>query len=717
MGKTESRGTFPKANRVKIESTDAYTYTSSIERRPGPGDYDLNASNGAVKTKKGVSFGFKENVNIELEEEEFEKKVNENNMETRGSLNNQNKSMDTKFTDSSQFKPKEPGPTSYNPSFTQVWPNSSRYVYKESVSKKHSRMEKANKILKEKIETQPQRKENDSAMNESKNSDSLSEEDEKPKKKKKKAGTFGTGPKFGLIIQQKSKIQAIPTPGPGAYHTDHETISRRVELEIGAGARLLGKLKELLDNKVPGPGTYSNLNMNVIRKADHGYRMAMGERDTSLTTKINDRYPGPGHYQITDFPKSRLNLSKNSCEEILQKMNSEIEGMVKNKNYDKGNKNEYIVNNSGIKQRRYRMRPGVTFTKAEKKTSKSISKKKKKNKEKEKLQESEVLNKNSSKDELSLDNSPGPNKYDVRKVYEKYFSKPGKSLLKRNGFWFEIEQRSKRDFPGPGEYNIKRELDKLEDYKPSEAVGSKANIINQINLEEGDIDLNDEGHANFDMKIFNGLRSDQLIDINTLVQHKKNREKRKEVQKNLDTLAEIAQKQKLAEKNLLETHVKGKKKKKISKKSIFNETQKSENSFNYEEDSPNLNKKSKFSNSQIMHLRAQSYINSHKKSQLLLRSNQRKKKKQPGASFSTSVRPFMRKSKSVTPGPGQYDLREGIGSKRAVNWGKPKRSSLEKISNEIFQELGDVGPTSYNIKSTFPQVQDWERWKLENKKF
>lgn len=100
-------------------------------------------------------------------------------------------------------------------------------------------------------------------------------------------------------------MDSVPSPGPGAYYLDQDTIARRVELEIGAGARLLGKLREIYENGIPGPGTYANLNLNNIKKFDKGYRMAKGDRETSLVDREQKKVPGPGQYDLTYFPKRK----------------------------------------------------------------------------------------------------------------------------------------------------------------------------------------------------------------------------------------------------------------------------------------------------------------------------------------------------------------------------------------------------------------------------
>lgn len=721
------RGTFGKAPRRGLSHTTVFGFSTKNDKAgfPGPGDYYLRDKKGIINRSKGKSFGYKEY---------------DENIETRISFNRRNQSMESSekdlmnYSQSFRKKPK-PGPTSYNPSYSQVWPKSSRYGYQKSVSQVHSRMKKANEILEKRISSMPKRTKNEGvkpsrSRKSSQTSSMISSSQEnstlrarsikKKSRKKKNLGTFGTAPKFGMKSQRKANLEKNPTPGPGAYHTDQETISRRVELEIGAGARLLGKLREIYENGIPGPGTYSNLDLNLIRKFDAGYKMSKGEKDTSLIDHHIKKNPGPGYYNLTYFPVRTRSLGYSPEKNKKHANSSGVTSMDKQilrygKNKIESSSDKVIDSDYNIQAKRYRMGAGISFPRAEKKTANAINMKKNKKNVKEKYDQSEIVEKdNEIKKKLEKwDGNPGPGFYNVRQVYEKYFSKPGKSILKRKAVWHEEEQRSKRDFPGPGEYNIPRELDNQEYYKPSEPYGSKADIINGIDLEESEIALEKEGHSNFDMRIFEGLRTDKLIDINTLANYRNMKEKKKGMLKgNLKTLAEMAEKGK-QEQN--QNRMKKKKfkmgKRRRSGYNVFQETENSHNDLTLDE------KNGKFSASQIRHMKAQSFVQDQRDSKEEVIRQKRNKRKQPGASFGNAVRPIMKKRKKPTPGPGEYDIRGSIGNGPAVGWGKMKMSDLEKLQEKILQEFGNVGPATYEVLPTFPQVQDWERWKLENKNF
>lgn len=122
------------------------------------------------------------------------------------------------------------------------------------------------------------------------------------------------------------------------------------------------------------------------------------------------------------------------------------------------------------------------------------------------------------------------------------------------------------------------------------------------------------------MKIFEGLRGDRLIDINTLAQHKQMREKKKEmIEANLKMLADIAEKQKIVEedgKNKLK--VKHEDSRRQSKRDIFKETVQSD--FSSPEN------RNRYSASQIMHMRAQSFVQSKKNSKMELFERKKKGK-------------------------------------------------------------------------------------------
>ena len=85
------------------------------------------------------------------------------------------------------------------------------------------------------------------------------------------------------------------------------------------------------------------------------------------------------------------------------------------------------------------------------------------------------------------------------------------------------------------------------------------------------------------------------------------------------------------------------------------------------------------------------------------------RKNTPHFNMSQTTGRFIRpkKIKKENPGPGAYNIRGNICSKKGKSFGKPPRKL-----NFSFDDSRFVGPGSYNIKSTVPQVQPWERDKL-----
>jgi hypothetical protein len=91
-------------------------------------------------------------------------------------------------------------------------------------------------------------------------------------------------------------------------------------------------------------------------------------------------------------------------------------------------------------------------------------------------------------------------------------------------------------------------------------------------------------------------------------------------------------------------------------------------------------------------------------------ANRRKSKRyrgKKGVSIGKSLRPMNRKSKQ-TPGPGSYNLREKFSSGRAVAW-KPRKKYL-KLEDLVVTP----GPAAYKVKSTIPQMQDYEKKRMED---
>ena len=72
------------------------------------------------------------------------------------------------------------------------------------------------------------------------------------------------------------------------------------------------------------------------------------------------------------------------------------------------------------------------------------------------------------------------------------------------------------------------------------------------------------------------------------------------------------------------------------------------------------------------------------------------------------MRPLQKRPR-ITPGPGSYNLRQEFGSGQAVVW-KPKKQYL-RIEDLVVMP----GPGTYDIKSTIPQMQDYEKVKMENR--
>lgn len=717
-GENMERGTFPKSGRFEDKRASVNYRSKEKDKMPGPGAYELRSRRGMVKKATAKTFGHKKDV---LEDMRTTDSFFKKNGELKG------------IEQAQKRNPRGPSATSYDPSFNQIWPKSSRYMYREPVAKTHSRKQKADKLLQKKIakymkkelEFQKRRSEalREKSKPKSKREKSVSFEDSlstlerdhiSPEKKsmqsETKAGTFGTAPKFGFLNKDKSKIETIPTPGPADYYVDQETIAKRVEMDIGAGARLLGKLKYLLDNGVPGPGTYSKLDLNVVRKTDKGYKMSMADRGIMIDG-YEGSIPGPGHYNLTYFPKKRatsLRASPDTRRMKKARYSSQITSMDRQilkigalsqdnnlRNTDsynqKMNKRRRKIN---VRAKRYRMGAGISFTKAKKKTAVGIDKKRKRVKRQDNLDRSEIVIPTQNQEEVeSVDEIPGPNKYNVGKVYDRLHKVQGRSFLGKKGHYLDDQFKLKKGFPGPGNYKITRDMD-MDDDDSTKFLKSRVILGNKLNFENG---LNEESAGNIDMTVFNNIQENGLVDIDMVAEQRKKKieEEKRATEEKIKALASFL-------------------KNRESPKQV-KEKQDPFDIMDGEDSSPP--RRSKFSTSQIMHMKAHSYVNSQKRNRIRSLTKRRRKLRQGGASFGKSTRPCLKRQKKKVPGPADYNLRKSLGNGCAVNWGKPKNYDIENLSKKIYQEFGDVGPCTYDLKPTFPQVQDWERWKLENKNY
>jgi len=68
---------------------------------------------------------------------------------------------------------------------------------------------------------------------------------------------------------------------------------------------------------------------------------------------------------------------------------------------------------------------------------------------------------------------------------------------------------------------------------------------------------------------------------------------------------------------------------------------------------------------------------------------------------------FSKTNKSRLPGPGSYSISRDLGQEAGFKYQKP-------LSESISEMLHEVGPGSYNIESTVPQLQYWVKRKLQH---
>ena len=65
-------------------------------------------------------------------------------------------------------------------------------------------------------------------------------------------------------------------------------------------------------------------------------------------------------------------------------------------------------------------------------------------------------------------------------------------------------------------------------------------------------------------------------------------------------------------------------------------------------------------------------------------------------------RRFMPSKTDAFPGPGKYEMTQGVGN-RGPKMAKALRRGLATVDADI-----EVGPGTYDIKNTVPQLQPWE---------
>ena len=134
-------------------------------------------------------------------------------------------------------------------------------------------------------------------------------------------------------------------------------------------------------------------------------------------------------------------------------------------------------------------------------------------------------------------------------------------------------------------------------------------------------------------------------------------------------------------------------------------------------DSLHMDNKSSHTGNLTVALKAQAseYVHSMK-TQKMRKKIKGKKGSKNGISIGKSKRPFLRKKRHKNPGVGDYTIDRSLGNGNAVGWGKPKRKEFLELKMKLLKQFGEVGPGTYDLKPTFPQLQDWERRKLESLK-
>lgn len=78
-----------------------------------------------------------------------------------------------------------------------------------------------------------------------------------------------------------------------------------------------------------------------------------------------------------------------------------------------------------------------------------------------------------------------------------------------------------------------------------------------------------------------------------------------------------------------------------------------------------------------------------------------------GNKFGTELRPMEKLVNDVT-GPGMYEINRDLGSSEGIKFPKSKRPPM---ANNTDKDI-DIGPNHYNLKSTIPQLQDFEMLRM-----
>ena len=491
-------------------------------KNPGPGAYKIREDADKFARTRGKSFGYRTDMESTgygtrsnfkkygSKEISFLKK---NNMLTQNSLN-----------DDEEEQELPPGPALYTPSYNQVWAISSSYRYRNPVrSNQKNTVKNFEKKIEEKQSEEPSK--TDSNTSHTSSSASSVQKIKQSPKKPKNPGTFGTAPKFHGTSLQEDINPALITPGPAEYEVDHFTIERNLELKNGA--KLLGKEDHDYDNEVPGPGTYKNLDLDVIREVNKGQRLGQGPRSGMF--QGGKQLPGPGHYEIGDFPPKFTRLSKslmNSPSKNLRKANLSINNLInfeksevlsseinpKKQNKENSEKVPYKKRLKIYNKKKLGYR-GPTMPKATRSTSLPTEPQPilKKHPKKGPSRRKRARLSSSTHGYLTLLGNPGPGRYNVREA--NVFKKSSKAwtIGKRRQFYEEFVNKEKRKNPGPGRYKIGRFPDNEDE------------DLGRIEGSFGSLGIGEEGGSVEELREFFNIKGDKLVDIEVLVDKRNGR--------------------------------------------------------------------------------------------------------------------------------------------------------------------------------------------------
>ena len=652
---------------------------------------------------------------------------------------------------------------------------------------------------------------------------------------KKVVGTFGTAPKFCDKEKKKGGKEPDPvSPGPGEYKAIFENLLYR--MERGHGARLLGKLN--YDNEInanPGPGAYQIDRDHEIGAEGKGFTMGHRYLAETLAVKGKAKQPGPGQYELTDFPTPpSLKLSRKQKEvkrlgELPSSayMSAEItskEETSKTKEHYKHILNSIINGKTRLSKRKGRT--GTKGSQSYRPKKKTLTKGPKFPKARRSV--SEYYNKaymnlhndmttnvfqkqiNTARNQsgnihhpsafrgLAVKQTrrvappvitPGPAKYNLRDVDDKILPRKCYTIGKRMRYHTEEVNKDRFNFPGPGSYNLHRFPETfglvMESISPEKIDGvlnaTTSPFNTDLSLGGGNLTtgmgpaggnqsstvMNTTARLRLQQlevikQAFGATIGDKVEKLTMDTSPKKSRRRRmfreshaiaRQLDSKLNTVentrqsgelemsqsqAELlshSQKKKIAtllstagkkratrraQKAKHRTASKSHKGKKFGHQRKFKDSKESAGRPFDEIDSMQLEdgRSQATQQEQVttegMKAKALSFVAEERMKKLRGFLQKRLRTRTKGASMTTSQRPMMKANKKKRPGPGSYNLRGELGNGNAVAWGKPQRADIIELKLKMLQNYGDVGPGSYNLISTIPQLQDWERFKIQN---